>query len=445
MPEIRVDRDAPVAALLQAPGARARPTRQPAPATIAIVRLLHASRHRSPMSAAGRMRRRSLATSPSVRHSLTARPQGRSPAATLGAALAAGTLVLAIIVTGALGAAGIVAVASITALSADLPDPSGLATLDFEQPTIVYDREGTTELARFQRTKRTVVDYREVPTLLLDTTIVAEDRTFWENDGFDVTAMVAAAVETVQGNGRGASTITQQLVRARLLPADVVEPGADVYLRKAKEVIQSARLTSAFPGQTGKQQIITAYLNQIFYGHDAYGIAAAAEVYFGVSDLAKLTPAQAALLAALPQSPSTLDPYRFAEENEDGKLELPANAPPVVRRNWILGNLSTSRWTRLTSADVQAAIAEPVILHGDQPAIWRAPHFSWQVRGQLEAILGPDVNIETAGYRVLTTLDWRAQQLAERVVAAAVIAPNLKRPRAERLLDQLKIPRADRG
>ena len=136
--------------------------------------------------------------------------------------------------------------------------------------------------------------------------------------------MVAAAVETAQGDGRGASTITQQLVRARLLPEDVVAPGADVYLRKAKEVIQSARVTEAFPGQTGKQQIITAYLNQIYYGHDAYGIAAAAEVYFGVTDLADLTPAQAALLAGLPQSPSTLDPYRFAEENEDGDARGPA-------------------------------------------------------------------------------------------------------------------------
>ena len=353
-------------------------------------------------------------------------------------------LVVVVLVTGVAGAAGFVTVASISVLSEDLPDPSGLATLQFDQPTIIYDRTGKTELARFQRTKRTVVGYRDLPPLVQDATTTAEDRTFWENDGFDVTAMVAAAIETAQGDGRGASTITQQLVRARLLPADVVEAGSDVYLRKAKEVIQSARLTSAFPGQTGKQQIITAYLNQIFYGHDAYGIAAAAQVYFGVSDLAKLTPAQAALLAALPQSPSTLNPYRFAEENEDGDLVVPPTAPAVVRRNWILQNLSTSRWTKLSAAEVQAAIAEPVVLAGDQPATWRAPHFMWQVRKQLETILGSADAVETGGYRVLTTLDWRAQQLAERTVAAAVIAPNLKRSRAERLLDNLKIGRADR-
>src|SRR5829696_6975210 len=401
--------------------------------------------HRRRSVAAARLRRRTLATSPLVRHSLAAKPASRSAGTTLAAVLGTVLLVVALLVTGVVGAAGFVTVASITVLSEDLPDPSGLATLTFDQPTIVYDRTGKTELARFQRTKRTVVDYRDVPPLVQDVTTTAEDRTFWENDGFDVTAMVAAAIETAQGDGRGASTITQQLVRARLLPADVVEPGGDVYLRKAKEVIQSARVTSAFPGQTGKQQIITAYLNQIFYGHDAYGIAAAAQVYFGVTDLATLTPAQAALLAALPQSPSTLDPYRYAEANEAGDLVVPATAPAVLRRNWILENLSTSRWTKLSAAEVQAAIAEPVVLAGDQPATWRAPHFMWQVRKQLESILGSADKVETGGYRVLTTLDWRAQQLAERSVAAAVVAPNLKRARAERLLDNLKIGRADRG
>ena len=90
--------------------------------------------------------------------------------------------------------------------------------------------------------------------------------------------------------------------------------GADRYMRKAKELIQAMRVSETFPGEEGKDRIITAYLNEIFYGHGAYGIAAAALIYFGVSDLAELTPAQAALLAGLPKSPSTLDPYRYAEQ-----------------------------------------------------------------------------------------------------------------------------------
>ena len=78
------------------------------------------------------------------------------------------------------------------------------------------------------------------------------------------------------------------------------------------------RLSETYPGVAGKERVITAYLNEIYYGHKAYGIAAAAKAYFGVEDLASLTPAQAALLAALPKSPSSLDPYAYAEENKDG-------------------------------------------------------------------------------------------------------------------------------
>ena len=180
----------------------------------------------------------------------------------------------------------------------------------------------------------------------------------------------AAAADNAAGTSeRGASTITQQLVRARLLPEDVVAPGADRYLRKAKELIQSSRLTAAYPGEEGKETVITAYLNEIFYGHDAYGIAAAARIYFGVTDLAKLTPAQAALLAGLPKSPSNFDPYRFARKSKDGKLVVPPTAPPVARRDYILQNLSSSRWTRLTPEELEEALAEPVVLARRHPAL----------------------------------------------------------------------------
>ena len=344
-----------------------------------------------------------------------------------------------LLVTGVAGAAGVVTVASINVLSEDLPDPSGLATLQFDQPTIVYDRTGKTELARFQRTKRTVVDYRDLPPLVLDATTTAEDRTFWENDGFDVTAMVAAAVETPRAtaaaprpsrsswSGRGSCRPTSSNP-ARHLPAQG-EGGHPV-----------ARVTAAFPGQTGKQQIITAYLNQIFYGHDAYGIAAAAQVYFGVSDLAKLTPAQAALLAALPQSPSTLDPYRFAVENDDGHA---GRARDRARRS--SAATGSSRTSRRAAGPRSAPRRcrrdrEPVILVGDQPAVWRAPHFMWQVRKRA----GDDPRLGRRGRdrRLPRADDARlaGQQLPKRSVTAAVIAPNLCR--AERLLDQLKIGRA---
>ncbi|HEY8987422.1 MAG TPA: transglycosylase domain-containing protein, partial [Candidatus Limnocylindrales bacterium] len=344
------------------------------------------------------------------------------------------------------GAAAVGTVAVVGALSQDLPDPTSLGALTFAQPTVVYDRTGTIQLGRFQREQRRVVTFAEVPRLVLDATTTAEDRTFWENGGFDPAAIVSAAAGNASsGADRGASTITQQLVRARLLPQDVVAPGADRYLRKAKELIQSARLTGAYPGETGKQKIITAYLNEIFYGHDAYGLAAAARIYFGVGDLSKLTIAQAALLAGLPKSPSNFDPYRYAQADAKGHLVVPASAAPVVRRDWILRNLSTSRWTRLSQSQLDAALAEPVVLVGDQPLSYKAPHFTWQVRRQLQTILGPNASIETGGYTVITTLDWRAEQLAEKWLSAAVIAPNLKPRASANLLRSLRIGTGDRA
>jgi membrane peptidoglycan carboxypeptidase len=126
-----------------------------------------------------------------------------------------------------------------------------------------------------------------------------EDRTFWANAGFDPLGIISAAVDTISGNARGASTITQQLVRNRLLPASAF---TTTYERKIREIIQSIRLTQAFPGEEGKKQIMAAYLNDNFFGNNSYGIAAAARGYWGVT-LDKLTLAQAAILAAMLQSP----------------------------------------------------------------------------------------------------------------------------------------------
>lgn len=291
------------------------------------------------------------------------RPPGRLPI---------GRIFLAVTLSGILGVGGlagiglVAGIGFVNTLAAGLPDPSALDDLAFSQPTIVYDRTGTIELARFEREKRRVIAFDDVPTLILDATTSAEDRTFWTNEGYDPAAIAAAAIQNASGEGageRGASTITQQLVRARLLPEDVLQ-GGDRYLRKALEVIQAGRLTAAFPGEAGKQKILTAYLNEIYYGHEAYGIAAAAQIYFGVGDLTDLTPAQAALLAGLPKAPSVYDPYRFAVADADGKLVVPDDAQPVVRRNYILRSLAESRWTHLTPAELTAALAEPVVQIG---------------------------------------------------------------------------------
>ncbi|HEY2915828.1 MAG TPA: transglycosylase domain-containing protein [Candidatus Limnocylindrales bacterium] len=373
--------------------------------------------------------------------------QRRPPRTPIGQVLlVAGILaVIALVAVG--GVVALAAVGVVNAMAQGLPDPTSLQHLTFDQPTIVYDRTGKIELARFQLQDRHVVTYAELPPLVLDAVTTAEDRTFWQNDGFDPGAIVAAAFQNAAGSGdtdRGASTITQQLVRARLLPPDVT--AGDRYVRKVLEIIQSARVTQAYPGEQGKQEVITAYLNEVYFGHEAYGIGAAAEIYFGVDDLSKLTPAQAALIAGLVKAPSLYDPYRYAVPDAQGKLVVPADAPPVVRRNYILTNLAASaRWTHLSPADLQAALAEPVVLTPAPPPVMKAPQFSWQVRDQLEQMLGGAAAVDTGGYKVITSLDWNAQVIAERDVAAAAIAPNLTPKFASYLLTALKVPAADRG
>ena len=358
-------------------------------------------------------------------------------------------VVLAFVVgVGSLGGLGFVAASGAVAmLSGDLPDPAQLASLTFSQPTIIYDRTGKVELARFEREKRRVVAFDEVPRLLLDATTTAEDRTFWDNEGYDPAAILAAVVQNASGEAsgeRGASTITQQLVRARLLPDEVIQ-GQDRYLRKILEVLQASRLTAAFPGEPGKEQIITAYLNEIYYGHEAYGVAAAADIYFGVTDLAELTPAQAALLAGLPKAPSVYDPYRYAVEDAEGRLVVPAGSPPVVRRDYVLRELATSRWTHLTPQQIDEALESDVVLVGERPTIMRAPHFAWAVRDELVRELGSLDAVETGGYRVITTLDWDAQKLAERYLYGAAIIPNLPRDRADKVLASMDFNRVDRA
>ena len=256
-----------------------------------------------------------------------------------------------------------------------LPDPKqALGNLDFEQQTIVYDRTGKVELARLGSLKREVVVFQDIPGEALDATTSIEDQNFWENPGFDPAAIVSAFLDTLDGRPRGASTITQQLVRARLLPEEAFK--GSTYERKVREIIQSIRLTEAYPGDTGKQEIITAYLNNNFYGNNSYGIKAAARGYFG-KELKDLTLAQYAIIAAIPQSPTKFDLFKNAvevcldEDIQEGvecekiQLEIPATSEIVQRRNYVLDLMKTRSSLaadRHSAAELEAAKREPAII-----------------------------------------------------------------------------------
>ncbi len=357
----------------------------------------------------------------------------------------------------------------IASLEQGLPDVKAFDSLTFPQPTKVYDRSGKHLLATFLSEKRTVVQYKQIPQLILDATTAVEDRTFWQNQGFDLQSTVFATLAdlTKAADRGGASSITQQLVRARLLPKDLFAPGADIYTRKAKEIIQATRLTQAFPGERGKERIITAYLNQIPYGHNAYGIAAAARVYFGES-MADLSLSQVALLAGLPQSPSVLDPYRYAKTTtRKGKTRITVptcqytldatgraqakggctEVAPVVRRNFILRAIldDYTRWTHITPQQYLDALNEPIVLVGDRVLRYKAPHFVWAMKTKLDAILSDRDPADIGGYKVITTLDWRAQQIAEKSVTMGATLPFLGGSRYQKAVRTLKVGADDRS
>ncbi|MBM4435306.1 MAG: hypothetical protein FJ028_09470 [Chloroflexi bacterium] len=281
-------------------------------------------------------------------------------------------------------------------MTRDLPSAQDLARDPLALSTKVYDRSGGELLYQFEVERREPVTLDQVPQVLIDATVSAEDKTFWTNPGVDILGIARAAYSDVMGRseGRGgASTITQQLVKQRIV-------GSEVSLRrKIREAVLAIEVTNTY----SKREILELYFNQIFYGNQAYGIKAAAQTYFA-KELKDLTLAEAALLAGLPQAPSVLDPSQ------------PHNvARAEERRVYVLDQMVSTGV--ITSEQRDAADAEPIKVVGRQITRITAPHFVFQVRDQLTRILGGDEGAVTrGGFKVTTTLDMAKQGTAERQV-----------------------------
>ena len=378
----------------------------------------------------------------------------------MGSAARAGLFLFAVLAL--LGATGAVAAVSLYAtLSARLPDPQALEQIQLIQQSVILARDGTTQLATFGTENRTVLQFSQVPPAIVDATTAVEDNTFWENAGFDPVGIVASGIDALRGHARGGSTITQQLVRQRLLTASGTAQTEPTFTRKIKEIIQSIRVTQAYPGVPGKQRIMAAYLNQNYYGNDSYGIAAAVKGYFGIdltdpAQASKLTLAQAAIIAALPQAPDFYDLVQNAQQVcvsnpaldatdpacKKTQLEVPATSPIVIRRNQVLDLMAEGRTPLLTAAgqqptaaDFAAAKQEPVVLVSQQSRPWADTQFVYQVRKELTSQLcGQGVAtcpvLERGGLTVTTTLDTKLQAIAQKWVKAAAILPHQKNPAA---------------
>lgn len=361
-----------------------------------------------------------------------------------------------------LGTVSAVAVVGLyVSLSGSLPDPRQLEQIQLIQQSTVYARDGTTQLATFGTENRTVLRFDQIPPVIVDATTAVEDSTFWENSGFDPVGILASGLDALRGRPRGGSTITQQLVRQRLLSTDGSAQTEVSFTRKIKEIIQSIRVTQAFPGVEGKQRIIAAYLNQNYYGNDTYGVAAAVKGYFGIdltdpAQAAKLTLAQAAIIAALPQAPDAYDLVQNASQmcTSDPSLDptdsackatqlvVAPDSQIVGRRNQVLDLMAAGRTPLLTAAGEEpttaafaAAATESVVLARQVIRPWLAPQFVWQVRRELATRLcGQGVDtcpiLERGGLTITTSLDAGLQKIAEKWVKAAAIVPHAKDPAA---------------
>jgi 1A family penicillin-binding protein len=297
------------------------------------------------------------------------------------------------------------AVGALAFFSADLPAAEDFAKDPLALSTKVYDRTGETLLYQFEVERREIVTLDQVPQVVIDATLGAEDKSFWTNPGIDVFGIARAIRDDLLHKQvvSGASTITQQLVKQRIVGDEVS------ITRKVKEAILAVQVTRTY----SKKQILELYLNQIYYGNQAYGIKAAAETYFGKSDLAKLTLSEAALLAGLPQSPSALDP---SDPDNVSKAE--------ERRAYVLGQMVDMGV--ITEPQAEIADKESIKVAGVQVTQIKAPHFVFQVRDQLKQILGTDAAVTRGGFKVITTLDLKKQEIAERQVSEWVEALHSK-------------------
>ena len=268
----------------------------------------------------------------------------------------------------------------------DLPSHESLA--QYTPPTIsrIYSGEGRM-IDEFAKERRLFVPAEEIPELVKHAFVAAEDQRFYTHKGYDATGMVAAfrdAVVTRGRNLRGASTITQQVMKNFLLSGD---RSAE---RKIKEIILAVRLEDTLP----KEKILELYLNEIFLGQNSYGVAAAAQTYFNKT-LSDLTPGEAAYLATLPKAPSDLHPVR----NKDRALE---------RRGYVLGRMAEDGYITAELAKSEAAAPLLSVQNGDYPAFRDSlpprDYFTDEIRRQLSGTFGEE-EFFGGGLTIRATID----------------------------------------
>src|SRR5271156_3108592 len=310
----------------------------------------------------------------------------------LGFLFAAGTVVFLV---------GVAAVAGlIWHFSKDLPDYSQLQ--DYEPPvmTRVHAADGAL-LGEYSRERRLYLPIQAVPKLVINAFLAAEDKNFYEHGGIDYSGMARAAIVYAQnfGSGRrpqGASTITQQVAKNFFFSSEVS------FSRKIKEALLAMRLERAY----SKDKILELYLNEIYLGLGAYGIAAASLVYFD-KPVTDLTVAEAAFLAALPKAPGSLHPIR----NHDRAVE---------RRNYVIDRLLENGWIKQADADKARKDPLNVTNRANAAHTFAGEYFAEEVRRDIFERYG-EKKLYEGGLSVRATLDPKIQVMARTTMAAGIV------------------------
>lgn len=306
-----------------------------------------------------------------------------------------GRLFLYLVLLGALGVA-VLGVVLYVKIEPQLPSIEVLRDVQLQEPLRVYTRDRKL-IAEFGDKRRNPVTIDAVPDLMVKAFLAAEDDRFFEHGGVDVAGLVSAAIELLRTGvkRRGASTITMQVARNFFLSRE------KTYLRKLTEILLAMKIERSL----SKEEILELYLNKIYLGHRAYGVEAAARVYYGAG-IGELTTAQMAMIAALPKAPSRVNPVSNPEAAVD-------------RRNYILGRMHSLDFIDRGTWEAAVAEEDTASLHRVKAGA-DAAYVAEMVRGEMVRRHG--VEVYTSGYEVITTLVPRLQQAGVRALRDDLLA-----------------------
>ncbi|PIS23207.1 penicillin-binding protein [candidate division WWE3 bacterium CG08_land_8_20_14_0_20_40_13] len=289
-----------------------------------------------------------------------------------------------------------------TYLSRDLPSPTQLTERPMEISTKIYDRNGELLYDVYANKNRTLITLDQVSSYLIDATIATEDADFYIHHGFDVLGYVRAIRNIILRQGlQGASTLTQQLAKNALLTSE------RTIKRKIKELV----LTLQIERRYSKDQILTMYFNEAPYGSTAWGVEAASQLFFG-KKAKDLTLPESALIAGLPQSPTNYSPITnpdAAKKRQQYVLKL------MHEKGWV-DKSGTRKY--LSNEDYDKALSEELKFSSGL-SLLKAPHFVMYVRQRLMDTFGVNL-VESGGLKVKTTLDYKIQEKAQKILTDEV-------------------------